>query len=39
VPVRKLTAVHIEAFEAQLQREGWVKARAKQKVREGANDR
>ena len=35
VPVRKLTAVHIEAFEAQLQREGWVKARAKQKVREG----
>jgi integrase len=35
VPVRKLTAVHIEAFEAELQREGWVKARAKQKVREG----
>src|SRR5450759_3539085 len=35
VPVRKLTAVHIEAFEAQLQREGWVKARAKQKVKEG----
>ena len=35
VPVRKLTAVHIEAFEAELQREGWVKARAKQKVKEG----
>ena len=30
VPVRKLTAVHIEAFEAELQREGWVKARAKE---------
>ncbi len=25
VPMRKLTAVHIEAFEAELQREGWVK--------------
>ena len=35
VPVRKLTAVHIEAFEAELQREGWIKARAKQKVKEG----
>ena len=35
VPVRRLTAVHIEAFEASLQREGWVKARAKQKIREG----
>ena len=35
VPVRKLTAVHIEAFEAELQREGWVKARAKQKIKEG----
>ena len=35
VPVRKLNAVHIEAFEAELQREGWVKARAKQKVKEG----
>ena len=35
VPVRKLTAVHIEAFEAELQRDGWVKARAKQKVKEG----
>ena len=35
VPVRKLTAVHIEAFEAELQREGWVKARAKKKVKEG----
>ncbi|HUZ34140.1 MAG TPA: site-specific integrase [Xanthobacteraceae bacterium] len=33
VPVRKLTAVHIEAFEAELQREGWVKARAKQKIK------
>jgi len=31
VPVRKLTAAHIEAFEAELQREGWVKARAKKK--------
>jgi integrase len=27
VPMRKLTAVHIEAFEADLQREGWVKMR------------
>ena len=35
VPVRKLTAVHIEAFEAELQREGWVKARARQKIKEG----
>jgi len=35
VPVRKLTALHIEAFEAELQREGWVKARAKPKVKEG----
>jgi integrase len=35
VPVRKLTAVHIEAFEAELQREGWVKARAKQKIKKG----
>jgi integrase len=35
IPVRKLTAVHIEAFEAELQREGWVKARAKSKVKEG----
>jgi integrase len=34
VPVRKLTAVHIEAFEAELQREGWVKARAKKKLTE-----
>jgi integrase len=33
--LRKLTAVHIEAFEADLQRGGWVKARAKPKVREG----
>ena len=29
VPLRKLTAVHIEAFEADLQRRGWVKPRAK----------
>jgi integrase len=28
VPVRRLTPVHIEAFEAELQREGWVKPRA-----------
>ena len=35
VPVRKLTAVHIEAFETELQREGWVKPRAKQKIKEG----
>ena len=35
MPVRKLTAVHIEAFEAELQREGWVKPRAKQKIKEG----
>jgi integrase len=35
VPVRKLTAVHIEAFEAELQRDGWVKAQAKQKIKEG----
>jgi hypothetical protein len=27
VPVRKLTAIHIEAFEAELHREGWVKRR------------
>jgi integrase len=31
VPMRKLTAVHIEAFEAELQREGWVKWRRQQK--------
>jgi integrase len=31
VPLRKLTAVHIDAFEGELQREGWVKARAKKK--------
>jgi integrase len=35
VPVRKLTAVHIEAFEAEQQREGWVKVRAKKKIKEG----
>jgi integrase len=33
--VRKLTGVHIEAFEAELQREGWVKARAKKKIKGG----
>jgi integrase len=31
VPMRKLTAVHIEAFEAELQREGWVKKRRQSK--------
>jgi integrase len=35
VPVRKLTAIHIEAFETELQREGWVKPRAKPKIKEG----
>jgi integrase len=34
VPMRRLTAVHIEAFEAELQREGWVKAQAKKKPAE-----
>lgn len=29
IPLRKLTAAHIEGFEADLQREGWVKAKAK----------
>ena len=28
VPIRKLTATHIEAFEAEQQRDGWVKPRA-----------
>ncbi len=32
VPMRKLTPVHIEAFEADLLREGWVKPRAGRKV-------
>src|SRR5262249_29916607 len=32
VPLRKLTAAHIEAFEAEQQREGWVKARPKKKL-------
>jgi integrase len=27
VPMRKLSAVHVEAFEAELQREGWIKQR------------
>lgn len=35
IPMRKLTAVRIEAFEADLQREGWVKARAIPKVKDG----
>src|ERR1700758_826876 len=29
VPLRKLTAAHIESFEAEQQREGWVKSHAK----------
>jgi integrase len=29
VPFRKLSAAHIEAYEAEQQREGWVKLRAK----------
>ena len=37
IPVCKLTAVHIEAFEAELQREGWVKPRAKRKAAEHAD--
>jgi integrase len=37
VPLRKLTAVHIEAFEAELQREGWVKARAKPNIKDSAS--
>jgi hypothetical protein len=32
VPVRRLSPVHIEAFEAELLREGWVKPRARRKV-------
>lgn len=36
VPLRKLTAAHIESFEADLHREGWVKARAK---KEGDDDK
>src|SRR6516162_5740110 len=32
VPLRKLTAAHIEAFEAEQQRNGWVKPRAKERV-------
>jgi integrase len=35
VPLRKLTAAHIEGFEADLHREGWVKARAKKKDDDG----
>jgi integrase len=29
IPIRKLTALHIEAFEAELQRQGWAKPRRK----------
>jgi len=36
VPMRKLTGVHIEAFEAELQREGWVKSRRQPKKVEDA---
>jgi integrase len=36
VAVRKLTAVHIEAFEAELQRVGWVKRRRQPKKPDGA---
>jgi integrase len=36
VPMRKLTAVHIEGFEAGLQREGWVKRRRQSKAANGA---
>src|ERR1700751_4627750 len=32
VPFRKLTAAHIEAFEAEQQREGWVKSHAKKSL-------
>jgi integrase len=35
VPMRKLAAVHIEEFEAALLREGWVKARATPKAKDG----
>lgn len=35
VPLRKLTAAHIEGFEADLHRDGWVKARARKKDDEG----
>jgi integrase len=36
VPMRKLTAVHVEAFEGELQREGWVKRRRQPKKVEDA---
>jgi integrase len=36
VPMRKLTGVHIEAFEAELQREGWVKRRRQPAKANGA---
>src|SRR6266404_5245605 len=36
VPMRKLTGVHIEAFEVELQREGWVKRRRCPKIATGA---
>jgi integrase len=38
VPLRKLTAAHIQAFERDLQREGWVKTRAKKKDNDQQNN-
>jgi len=35
VPLRKLAAAHIEAFEAEQQRKGWVKTQAKKKLSAG----
>ena len=35
VPMRRLTAVHIEGFEAELQREGWMKRRRQPKAANG----
>jgi integrase len=32
VPLRKLTAVHVEALEAELQRQGWAKQRSQRKI-------
>jgi integrase len=37
VPMRKLTAAHIEAFEAEQQREGWVKPRAERGLAAGVD--
>jgi integrase len=39
LPIRSLTASHIEAFEADLQREGWIKARAKSAKQEQEEQR